>query len=585
MLTRRDCGEEPAPAGLGRGPAPAPGGPPAGPAPTGLAAGRERWILHVDMDAFFASVEALDDPRLAGRPLIVGGAGNRGVVASCSYEARVYGVRSAMPSVQARRLCPQAVFVPGRYDRYAEVSRQMHAVFRRFTPFVEGISLDEAFLDVTGAIRLFGPPATIAGAIREQIRSELRLNCSVGVAPVKFLAKLASEAAKPRVGKPGRPPAASRLEPPAGPPAASGRESSGGPPGPAASGADSASPAVGESPAVGRGRGVYVVERGQELAFLHPHPIEALWGVGPATARRLRGLGFATIGDLAAVDPLVLQRALGKSHGRHLAALARGIDERGVEPERPVKSVSHEETYPTDRRDQDGLRVEILRMADAVASRLRNAGLVGRTVTLKVRYGDFATHTRSATEPAPTDSGQVIAGVASKLLSSLDLAPGVRLLGVGVSNLSAHGSGPAKQLSLDLEAPPAGGGPGRSEPAGGAGGSGRRVVRSGGGAVRSGGPRVRSSEGSPHGEPSPAGEPSGVIAAIDAIRRRFGPQAVGPAALVDAGGLRVKRTGDSQWGPGGASRADPAATPGAGSGSDPPPGAPSPAASQGDTRR
>ncbi len=437
--------------------------------------GPERWILHVDMDAFFASVEALDDPSLAGRPLIVGGAGARGVVASCSYEARVFGVRSAMPSVQARRLCPDAVFVAGRYDRYAEVSSGMHAVFHRFTPLVEGISLDEAFLDVSGSLRLFGPPSHMATAIRDQIRSELGLGCSVGAAPVKFLAKLASEAAKPRVDR-----------------RAGGRSG-------------------------GTGSGVFVVERGRELAFLHPHPIEALWGVGPATARRLRALGFSSIGDLAVVDPLVLERAVGRAHGRHLAALARGVDERGVEPDREVKSVSHEETYPYDRRDPAGLEVEVLRMSDAVASRMRRAGLVGRTVTLKIRYGDFSTRTRSVTEPAGTDSAAVISKAASRLLADLDLAAGVRLLGVGVSNLRPAAGAPSEQLTLGL-----------SEPA------------------RPGAPGVD----------HPARDDTAVVDAIDAIRQRFGPAAVGPAALVEANRLRVKRTGDSQWGPGGASRPD-----------------------------
>ncbi len=470
-----------------------------------LAEARQRWIIHVDMDAFFASVEALDDPRLAGRPLIVGGAGSRGVVASCSYEARVFGVRSAMPSVQARRLCPQAVFVPGRYDRYAELSRQMHAVFHRFTPLVEGISLDEAFLDVTGSIRLFGPPVLIATSIREQIRSELRLNCSVGVAPVKFLAKLASEAAKPRIGGSGSVPASS---------------------------APSA--------------GVYSVERGCELEFLHPHPIEALWGVGPATARRLRGLGFVTIGQLAAVDPQVLQRAVGRAHGAHLAALARGVDPRGVEPERPVKSVSHEETYPVDRRDAEGLRVEILRMADGVASRLRAAGLAGRTVTLKVRYSDFSTHTRSLTEPSPTDSARAIAATASRLLETVDLAPGVRLLGVASSNFFRRGPAAAEQLSLDLESPPT---PARSAEL-------RSLAADDAGRPQSGPPVAGSSAGS-GGEGGESRDPAAVEAAIDAIRRRFGPEAVGPAALIGPTGLRVKRTGDSQWGPGAASTRGP----------------------------
>jgi DNA polymerase-4 len=409
------------------------------------------------MDAFYASVEARDDPSLRGRPLIVGGTGNRGVVASCSYEARVFGVRSAMPSTHARRLCPQAVFLPGRFGRYAEVSREMHAIFQRYTPLVEGISLDEAFLDVTGAIRLFGPPARIGSDIRAAVAAELGLSCSVGGATVKFLAKLASEAAKPRVDRAG-----SR-----------------------------------------QGPGVFIVEGGRELDFLHPHPIEALWGVGPATAGRLRQLGITTIGDLAVVAPEVLEGVVGRANGAHLARLARGVDERAVEPQREVKSISHEETYATDRRDPEGLRVEVLRMADAVSTRMRRAGLAGRTVTLKVRHGDFSTRTRSVTAAVPTDDGPEIGRLGAELLAGVDLAGGIRLLGVGVSNLMPADDGAAEQLSLDL----AGDGPGPS-----------RVTAS-------------------------------TSAAVDAIRRRFGSGAVGPAAFLSPDGLRVKQPGETQWGP------------------------------------
>ncbi|HMC39078.1 MAG TPA: DNA polymerase IV, partial [Acidimicrobiales bacterium] len=335
-----------------------------------------RWILHVDMDAFYASVEARDDASLQGLPVIVGGTGRRGVVASCSYEARVFGVRSAMPTSQARRLCPQAVFLAGRFGRYAEVSREMHAVFQRYTPLVEGISLDEAFLDVTGTTRLFGTAFEIGSAIRRAVSDELGLSCSVGGAPVKFLAKLASEAAKPRVGA-----------------------------------------------APGRSRpGVYIVEPGRELDFLHPHPIEALWGVGPATAQRLRRLGIATIGDLAAIDSRVIEGAVGRSAGAHLARLARGIDERSVEPDRETKSVSHEETYAVDRRDPEGLQTEVLRMADSVASRMRQSGLAGRTVTLKLRYGDFSTRTRSVTAAVAIDDAGTIARLGAALLADVDLA-------------------------------------------------------------------------------------------------------------------------------------------------------------------
>jgi DNA polymerase IV len=411
------------------------------------------------MDAFYAAVEALDDPNLRGRPLIVGGAGARGVVASCSYEARAYGVRSAMPSERARRLCPHAVFVSGRFGRYAEVSAEIHSVFEAFTPLVEGISLDEAFLDVTGAVRIFGSAPEMAQAIRTRILDELGLGCSVGVASAKFLAKLASEAAKPVANLKGTIP----------------------------------------------GRGVVVIEPGRELEFLHPLPIEALWGVGPATAERLRRLGVTTVGGLASVPQDVLEAAVGKANGAHLARLSRAEDDRAVEPDRAVKSVSHEETYATDRYGLDELQVEVVRMSDSVASRMRKAGVVGRTVTLKVRYGDFVTKTRSRTNALSVSDGPSIASLASDLLREVDLSPGVRLLGVGVSSLSEAGTAPSEQLSLDLHDDR---GPER----------GRRAASA--------------------------------VEAVDAIRDRFGAASVGPAALVGDSGLRVKRPGDTQWGPG-----------------------------------
>ncbi len=424
-----------------------------------------RTILHVDMDAFYASVEVIDDPSLTGKPVIVGGTGPRGVVASCTYEARAYGVRSAMPGSQARRLCPQAVFVAGRFDRYSEVSRQIHAVFEDYTPLVEGISLDEAFLDVTGSLRLFGSAPQIAADIRARIRSQLGLGCSVGVAQVKFLAKLASEAAKPRASLQG-------VEP---------------------------------------GPGVVVIRPREELEFLHPLPIEALWGVGPATAARLRRLGVTTIADLARVPADVLENALGRANGAHLARLARGVDDRPVEPDREIKSVSHEETYPVDRYEVEGLNVEVVRMADSVASRMRRAGLVGRTVTLKIRYADFSTLTRSRTGQAMLCEGTAIARIAKLLLGEVDISPGVRLLGVGVSNLAPTESGSAEQMTLDLDSADDHEGAGR--------------------------------------ESDPRAGRKDAAAAVDAIRDRYGSAAVGPAVLLGAGGVRIKRPGDTQWGP------------------------------------
>ncbi|HEY3702272.1 MAG TPA: DNA polymerase IV [Acidimicrobiales bacterium] len=412
-------------------------------------------ILHLDMDAFYAAVEILDDPALAGRPVIVGGSGTRGVVASCSYEARAYGVRSAMPSVQASRLCPQAVFRPGRFDVYAAVSHRLHQVLASFTPLVEGIGLDEAFLDVRGARRLFGSGTDIAHAVRERVHDELRLWSSVGVARSKLLAKLASRAAKPAAT-------------PAGPRA---------------------------------GAGVVAVEPDAELGFLHPLPVSALWGVGPVTAARLTRLGVSTVGDLAAVPVETLVITVGQALGRQLHELAWARDPRSVEPDRDVKSVGHEETYAHDDHDVTSLRRQVVRMSDAVAARLRGGDKAGRTVTLKVRFGDMSTITRSHSLVDPVDQGPVIAKVAAELLGAVDVRPGVRLLGVSVSGLTGASDQGAQQLSFgDLAE----------------GSRGRETAASG---------------------------------ALDAVRARFGSEAMGPASLAGPDGVDVKRKGDTQWGP------------------------------------
>ena len=416
------------------------------------AAAAAATILHVDMDAFFASVEIRDDPALAGRPVVVGGRGDRGVVAAASYEARVHGVRSAMPSAQARRLCPHAVWLPGRYDRYVEVSRELHELFAEVTPLVEGIALDEAFLDVTGARRLFGSPASIAAGLRARIHDALGLTASVGVARVKLLAKLASESAKPRVRPDG---------------------------------------------AVEAGAGVVVVEPPVELEFLHPHPVRALWGVGPATEKRLARYGIRTIGELAALPLATMTGALGPTLGRHLHDLAWARDPRTVVPDQAAKSIGHEETYGRDLAGADELRREVVRLSDAVATRLRRAGLAARTITLKVRFPDFRTITRSRSLPEPTDVAHDLAAVAAALLDQVDTSAGVRLLGVSCSHL---GPPPARQLEL-LDA------------------------------------------GAPTDSHRLAAD------AIEGIRRRFGDEAVGPATLATSRGLRVKRKGDTQWGP------------------------------------
>ncbi|MCU1372186.1 MAG: dinB [Ilumatobacteraceae bacterium] len=413
-------------------------------------------ILHVDMDAFFVSVELLRHPELVGRPVVVGGSGARGVVAAASYEARAYGVHSAMPGARARRLCPHAVFLSGDHARYSEVSERVMDVFRSFTPLVEPISLDEAFLDVRGARRLMGAPVEIAHRLRARILDQEGLTCSVGVARVKFLAKLASERAKPKASPTG--------------------------------------PVFGD--------GVFEVAPDRELAFLHALPVKALWGVGPATLERLERLGVRTVGDLAALPVETVVASLGRASGAHLHALANARDPRPVVPSQAAKSVSHEVTFSRDRFRRDELEVEAVRLADAVATRLRRSGVVGRTVTLKVRFGDFSTITRSSTVDGGVDGGHQLAQLARSLLADVDVAPGVRLLGVGVSQLGDRGS---QQLSLD-------------DLLGGDG-------------------------------PDAGADWSQAEQAMDAIRARFGDTALGPASLAGPGGIRVTRKGQQQWGP------------------------------------
>ena len=368
-----------------------------GDAPDHRAQPRSGTILHVDMDAFFVSVEQLRRPELRGLPLAVGGAGSRGVVASASYEARAYGVRSAMPAVQARRLCPDIVFLPGDHEVYLEVSQRIMDILRSFTPLVEPLSVDEAFLDVAGTHR---PPVVTGHLIREEVRAKEGIGCAVGVASVKFLAKMGSKLAKP--------------EPtPSGP---------------------------------SGGAGVYEVPVGEERAFLAPRPVEDIWGVGPATLARLNRIGVATIGELAAFPLERLEKVVGGAHGQHLHNLANAIDPRPVVVGGEAKSMSREKTFARDVHTHDDLGAELVALSDSVASRLRSAGVVGRTVTIKVRFGDFRTITRSHTLASPVDSGVVLAREAKRLLEAVDVAPGVRLIGVGVSELDDPGQ---RQLSLD----------------------------------------------------------------------------------------------------------------------------------------
>lgn len=357
-----------------------------------------RRILHVDMNAFFVACELLRRPELVGRPVVVGGSARRGVVAAASYEARRYGVKSAMASAMASRLCPQAVFLDGDHDYYGRISGEVFAVFRDFTPLVEGLSLDEAFLDVTGAQRVLGDAATIAVQVRDTVRTRVGLACSVGIATSKFVAKLATEFAKPRASREG-------IDP---------------------------------------GPGVFEVPSGGEAAFLRPLEVGMLWGVGPVTLEKLHRIGLRTVGDIADCEPRVLELALGAGLGRHLHDLSRAIDEREVEPERETKSIGSEETFVDDLVDVRELRRRILRMADVVARRCREQELAARTVTLKIRYGDFSNTSRSRTLDEPVDTSQAIMTVIDELLADLAIGPGVRLAGVSARNFAA----PDPQLRL-----------------------------------------------------------------------------------------------------------------------------------------
>ncbi|MDP9343358.1 MAG: DNA polymerase IV [Actinomycetota bacterium] len=347
-------------------------------------------ILHVDLDAFYASVETLKDPSLAGKPVAVGGTGSRGVVMSASYEARAFGITSAMPSVRARRLAPHAVFVPPDFESYQAYSNRFREILLSFTPLVEPIALDEAFLDVGGAGMLFGEPEGIGHRIREEVHGRLGLRCSVGVAPNKFLAKLASTRAKPN--------------------------------------------------------GLIHVPRNGILQFLHPLPVGALWGAGEKTVETLGRLGIRTVAELAAVPTGVLARTLGEARATMLSELARGVDDRHVVPYEAPKSVSHEETFDRDLDDDDEILREILALSRRVGARLRKEGYAARIVVLKIRLANFTTLTRSRTLPRPTDVAAEITAVASGLYRAL---PGarrrIRLLGVQASGLATAG---AEQLGM-----------------------------------------------------------------------------------------------------------------------------------------
>jgi len=349
-------------------------------------------MLHVDMDAFYASCELISRPELVGTPVIIGG-GSRSVVLSATYEARAYGVHSAMPMTRARRLCPQATVVEPSHGLYSTVSAGVMEIFRSITPMVEPLSLDEAFLDVSGAVRRLGRPAQIGQLIRDRVADEQGITCSVGVASTKFVAKLASTRSKPD--------------------------------------------------------GLLVVPAAGVVAFLHPLPVGALWGVGEKTEKELTRLGLHTVGDIANTPAQTLVRALGQASGSHLHALSWGRDERRVVPHEPDKSIGAEETFGRDVDDPDVVRRELLRLAERTAGRLRTAGLAGRTVSVKIRFADFTTITRAKTLRHHTDVSREIFDTARELYDRLGLQRArIRLVGVRLEGLVPTAEAPI-QARLD----------------------------------------------------------------------------------------------------------------------------------------
>jgi len=350
---------------------------------------KSKKIMHLDMDAFYAAVEVLDNPSLQGKPVIVGGSKRRGVVSSASYEARKCGVHSSQPIATAMRFCPRGVFLPVRMSRYQEVSEQIFEIFRRFTPLVEPLSIDEAFLDVTGSTRLFGEPEEIARQIKSLVKKEIGLTVSAGVASLKFVAKIASGLHKPD--------------------------------------------------------GLTVVPPGKVQEFLDPLPIDMLWGVGKATGKVFATLGVKTIGDLRQIPVDILIAKLGKN-GLQLHQLSQGIDEREVEIEDEVKSIGQEETFAEDVIDDEIAKREILSLSIKIGRRLRKEGVRGKTITLKVKYHDFVQITRSLTIVEPTDDGGEITKVCYLLLRKTEVGKRpIRLLGVALSQLTSL---KAKQLPL-----------------------------------------------------------------------------------------------------------------------------------------
>ncbi len=352
-------------------------------------------ILHVDMDAFYAAVEILDDPSLKGKPIIVGAPEGRGVVSSASYEARRFGVRSAMPVSQALRLCPNAITVTPHFERYLELSAQVMRIFREFTPLVEPLSIDEAFLDVRGARRLWGSPGEIARMLRARVQDETGLTCSVGVAATKHVAKMASTLSKPD--------------------------------------------------------GLLIVSEPDTGAFLAARSVRALWGVGPKAAESLEGRGIRTVADVLQTPRHALDRVLGTAMGERIWHLARGIDARDVDPDHVEKSVGHEETFHVDIDDAAILRAELRRLADRVGARLRAAGWEASTISIKIRFADFTTLTRSQTLPEPTAVSQRIGDAAHDLFGLVDRRLPIRLVGVRAEKLVPAGAAPTALWDDDAE--------------------------------------------------------------------------------------------------------------------------------------
>ncbi|CAB4587918.1 unannotated protein [freshwater metagenome] len=341
-------------------------------------------FLHIDMDAFYASVEELDDPSIVGKPVLVGGLNGRGVVSAANYVARQFGVNSAMPMSTALRKCPNAIVKRPRFDRYSEVSREVFAILADFSPLVQPLSIDEAFIDVSGAADLLGRPATIARAIRERIRAELGLAASIGVASSMFVAKVAGSKAKPD--------------------------------------------------------GMLVVPADSTREFLAPLPLRAIWGVGAVTAQRLSSFGYSSVRDIQNATVEQLAPVVGAAQAKHFRDLALGIDDRSISLDSQEKSIGRSQTFNTDLTDVKDMNRELLRMATDVASRARGHGILGHTVTVTIRYGDWTTITRSHTLADASNATRVIATEARKLLASVpDVNRGVRLLGVRLENLIGEG--------------------------------------------------------------------------------------------------------------------------------------------------